>query len=210
MTENENTEEEQENWDSNVKGRQRLFVLFYCTDDVCLFNQSEAYRKAYSKKDKRTGNLEEPSDTTCQTNASRLMKQRNVRIAIKRLLKLAQADIDDEMVYKLLKEMALGATYNPADILDKNGKLVCKKLEDLGENAKMIAQITPTKFGTQYTLVNRSKYIEMLAKYFQLVKPETQVDIKLPVIEVTPKFADDANGTAVEKWNLAAEKQCKE
>ena len=50
----------------------------------------------------------------------------------------------------------------------------------------------------------------MLAKYLQLVKPETQVDIKLPVIEVTPKFIDDTDGSAVEKWNEAAEAATKE
>ena len=84
------------------------------------------------------------------------MKNEKIKLAIKRLLKVTQADIDDEMVYRILKEMALGATYNPADILDKNGKLVTKTLAQLGDKAKMIAQIEPTKFGIKYTLVNRS------------------------------------------------------
>lgn len=210
MTENENEEPNSELWDSEIKGRQRLFVLYYCTDESSLFNQSEAYKKAYTKKDKQTDKYIEPDNTTCQTNGSRLMKNEKIKLAIKRLLKVTQADIDDEMVYRILKEMALGATYNPADILDKNGKLVTKTLAQLGDKAKMIAQIEPTKFGIKYTLVNRSKYIDMLAKYLQLVKPETTVDIKLPVIEVTPKFTDDTEQSAVEKWNEAAETATKE
>lgn len=199
--------EEQEQWDSEIKGRQRLFVLFYCTDESCLFNQSEAYRKAYTKKNKQTGEIEEPESSTCQTNGSRLIKTRKIRTACKRLLKEVQADIDDEMVYKLLKEMSLGATFNPADILTASGRLVTKNLKDLGEKAKLIAQITPTKFGIQYTLVNRFKAIEMLAKYLELVKPETTVDINIPVIEVTPKFMDDDAGSAVDKWNKVAENE---
>lgn len=199
--------EEQEQWDSEIKGRQRLFVLFYCTDESCLFNQSEAYRKAYTKKNKQTGEIEEPESSTCQTNGSRLIKTRKIRTACKRLLKEVQADIDDEMVYKLLKEMSLGATFNPADILTASGRLVTKNLKDLGEKAKLIAQITPTKFGIQYTLVNRYKAIEMLAKYLELVKPETTVDINIPVIEVTPKFMDDDAESAVDKWNKVAENE---
>ena len=204
MTENENEDIDNETWDSTVKGKVRLFVLYYCTDDECIFNQSEAYRKAYTKKDKKTGKVIEPNAQTCQSNGSRLMKKSKVKLAVQRLLKTAQADIDEEMVYRLLKEMCLGATFNPADVLDKNGKLAAKTLKDLGDNAKLIAQIEPTKFGTKYTLIDRTKYMTMLGKYLNLVRPETQVDIKLPVIELTAKYSDDENQSAVDKWNKAA------
>ena len=204
MTENENENIENETWDSTVKGKVRLFVLYYCTDEECIFNQTEAYRKAYTKKDRRTGKVFKPNAQTCQSNGSRLMKKSKVRLAVQRLLKTAQADIDEEMVYRLLKEMCLGATFNPADVLDKNGKLAAKSLKDLGDNAKLIAQITPTKFGIQYTLIDRTKYMSMLGKYLNLVRPETKVDIKLPVIELTAKYTDDENASAVDKWNEAA------
>lgn len=206
MTEN-GEDSDIETWDSTVKGRKRLFVLYYCTDESSLFNQAEAYRKAYTKTNRKTGTISEPNEQTCQSNGSRLMKNSDVKLAIQRLLKTAQADIDEEMVYRLLREMCLGVTFNPADIIDKQGRIVTKSLKELGDNAKMIAQIQPSKFGTQVTLVDRTKYMNMLAKYLNLIRPETNIDIKLPVFEVSAKYTDDEEKTAVEKWNEAAEKE---
>ena len=201
--ENENTE-----WDSTVKGRQRLFVLNYCTVEECLFNATESYRQAYTVKDRKTRKVKEPEKATCETNGSRLLKKEHIRLAIKRLFKTAQADIDDETVYKVLKDIALGATFNPSDVLQANGRLKTKTLAELGEKAKLIAQIKPGKFGTEYTLIDRKPYLDMAIKYLKLVREETKVDITLPVIEVTPKVTDDDQGqSAVDKWNQIAQEE---
>lgn len=199
MTDEE--EYESEEWDSTVKGKRRLFVLNYCTVEDCLFNAAESYRQAYTTKNK------EPAKATCESNGSRLLQNANVRLAIQRLLKHTQATIDDEMVYKVLHDIVQGATFNPAEVLQANGSLKTKTLAALGDKAKLISQIEKTKFGVKYTLVDRKQYLDMLIKYLKLVRPEQIVDVKLPVIEVTPKYTDDENKTAVEKWNEIAAKE---
>ena len=201
-TETDNTE-----WDSTVKGRQRLFVLNYCTVEECLFNATESYRQAYTFKDAKTGKVKEPEKQTCEVNGSKLLKKPNVKLAIKRLFKTAQQDIDDQTVYKVLKDMVLGATFNPSDVLQANGKLKTKTLAELGEKAKLIAQIKNGKYGVEYTLIDRKPYLDMAIKYLQLVREETKIDVTLPVIELTPKVTDDENETAVEKWNQIANKE---
>lgn len=180
------TDETSDNWDSTVHGKQRLFVLHYCTDEECLFNATASYEASYPGVDK----------STAATNGSKLLKKPKVSLAIRRLLKLAQQDLDEENIYKTLHDMAMLATFNPADVLQSNGDLK-EDLDQLGEKAKCIAQITRGKFGVQYTLIDRAKYLQMMGTYLNLVRPEADIDRSLPVIELPAKSDDEA-------WNAKA------
>lgn len=192
-------EEIDDAWDAQLKGRKRLFVLHFCTNEQTFLNASASYREAYTKKDKETGKYIQPEQSTCETNGSKLMKREEVKIAIRRLLVLAQGEKDDLKTYQLLNELALLASYNPADILDKAGRLTVKNLSDLGEKAKCIAQITPTIYGVKYTLYDRNKALDKLVNYLNIVRPEQQIDITMPVMEIVRK------AVSAEAWNAQSE-----
>lgn len=189
---------EEENWDSEVKGRERLFVLHYCTNEQTFLNATASYKAAYQKKDKITGKLIKLDNVTCQAASSRLMKRVRVKTAITRLLKTAQVDLDEKATYRLLHDLVLYATYNTSDIINEDGELKVKKLSDLGELAKCVTDIQPTKYGLHVRLCDRSKYIGPLLQYLNLVRPEILVDAQLPVIEMVQKSAD------VDSWNKLA------
>ena len=193
-------EENDAAWDEGLKAKQRLFVLNYCTNQNCFLNQTAAYRITYTRKDRATGKvIFEPAKVTCETNGSRMLRNSTVKKAIYRLLKLTQADIDEQNVYRILKLLAERAFYNPADIIDAKGKIKVKKLEDLGEKAKCIEQIQKTKYGVNVTLASRDKSLDQLIKYLEMVRPEQQIDITLPVIELPAKAITD------DQWNKLAE-----
>lgn len=184
-----------QNWDEGLNRRERLFVLYFCTGDEITFLQPTAsYRKAYTKTDKK-GRTIVPEDNNCWTSSSRLMKKQTVRTAISRLLEKTQAEIDEQSQYRLLRELNELAFFNPAELIKADGSLVKKKLADLGDKARCIAQIQPTKYGPRVTLVDRSGYIDKLLKYFELVRPEQQIDISMPVIALPGKPESD------EAWN---------
>ena len=193
--------EESENWDADLKYRERIFVLNYCTNDECFLNATKSYRETYTKQDKESGKLFIPDQKTCEVNGSRLCKRERVKIAIRRLLKLTQSELDEEHIYQAIKDLCTLSFYNPADILTAKGNLKVKRLEDLGDLAKCIAQITPTMYGTKYTLYDRNKAMSQLLNYLNIIRPENQVDIKLPVIEMVQKAAD------IESWNTKTEEQ---
>jgi len=188
-------EEEAEAWDAELKGKVRLFVLHYCTDQEAFLNGTLAYKKTYTKKDRETGKQIEPEQSTCETNASRLLKKPEVKGAVKKLMKLTQPELDEHNTYKMIQELAELAFYNPADILTKAGSLAVKDLKDLGSRAKCIAQITPTPYGVKYTLYDRNKAIDKLVSYLNIVRPEVPVEINLPVLETVMKAMD------AESWN---------
>lgn len=186
-------------WDAGLKHKERLFVIHYCTDDESFLNATRSYQKAYQKKDKRTGEvLKELDVKTCESCGSRMYNRERVKLAIRRLLKITQEEHDETNTYRLLADVASLATFNPADVIDDKGNLKCT-LEELGEKAKLISQIEPTKFGVKVTLAERSKYIDLFMKYLNIVRPETQLEIKLPIVEVAPKIA------SVDEWNKEQE-----
>ena len=198
MTNDEDEIEDQ--WDAGLKARERIFILHYCTDEACLFNASQSYKATYTKKDRATGELVSPEDATCETNGSRILKKPKVKLAIRKLLKLTQPELDEENVYKTINQLTKLAFYNPADIIDSNGRLR-KELTELGDLAKAVAQIRFTQYGPQVTLADRTKYLDLLMKYLNIVRPEQQIDIKLPVIEMVQKSVD------VEAWNEMSQAQ---
>lgn len=192
-------EVEELEWDANLKPKERIFVLHYCADEDSFLNATRSYQKAYQKKDKRTGAvLKELDVKTCEACGSRMYNRERVKLAIRRLLKITQEEHDETNTYRLLADVASLATFNPADVIDDKGNLKCT-LEELGEKAKLISQIEPTKFGVKVTLAERSKYIDLFMKYLNIVRPETQLEIKLPIVEVAPKIA------SVDKWNKEQE-----
>lgn len=192
-------EVEELEWDANLKPKERIFVLHYCADEDSFLNATRSYQKAYQKKDKRTGAvLKELDVKTCEACGSRMYNRERVKLAIRRLLKITQEEHDETNTYRLLADVASLATFNPADVIDDKGNLKCT-LEELGEKAKLISQIEPTKFGVKVTLAERSKYIDLFMKYLNIVRPETQLEIKLPIVEVAPKIA------SVDEWNKEQE-----
>lgn len=192
-------EVEELEWDANLKPKERIFVLHYCADEDSFLNATRSYQKAYQKKDKRTGAvLKELDVKTCEACGSRMYNRERVKLAIRRLLKITQEEHDETNTYRLLADVASLATFNPADVIDDKGNLKCT-LEELGEKAKLISQIEPTKFGVKVTLAERSKYIDLFMKYLNIVRPETQLEIKLPIVEVAQKIA------SVDEWNKEQE-----
>ena len=136
--------------------------------------------KAYSTKKHK------PSDKTACVNGCKMLKKETVKKAISLYLEELQNNEDTLNSRRILKEIADIAFFNPAEIIDSNGQLKVP-IEELGNKAKCIQQIQMTPLGQSVTFVNKSKYIELLTKYLNLIRPEIQLDVNLPVIEVVPK-----------------------
>ena len=194
-------EDEDEAWDEGLKHKDRLFVLQYCAVAETFLNATASYKAVYTKTDKESGAKIVPEQSTCESNGSKKVKQ--LRIPIKKLLKLVQADLDEQNAYKVIHDMAELALFNPADVINNKGGLKAP-LEKMGDKAKCIAQIIPCEKGVRVVMADRTKYMDMLTKYLNLVRPETQIDVKLPVVELAPKVTGDVLD-AVEKWNKQAE-----
>lgn len=160
-----------EEWDDGLTGRERRFVLKYCTDDYCFLNGRLSYAEAYSKKLK-TGETVRPSDEVADSHASRMLQKPKIRQAVNMLLGKTQDEADEENGHRLLKELVMLATYNPADILKADGSLKTESLEELGELAKCIEGIERTPLGVKYRLANRSKAQEKLLRYYGLTQKQ--------------------------------------
>lgn len=191
--------QEDDRWDAELKHKERLFVLHFCTDDLTFLNATQSYKSVYKERDKVTGQIKDRSNEVCEAASSRLLKKPAVKLAIKKLLSETQADLDEKNGYKLLKDLMLLADFNPADIVDSKGRLIVKNLAELGEKAKCIEQIETTKAGFRVTLVKRDKYMQMLLKYMNLIKPEVVVAEGLKVVAMVPK------AESVDEWNAMAE-----
>ncbi|MBO6100632.1 MAG: terminase small subunit [Spirochaetaceae bacterium] len=191
--------EDKKSWDAGLKHKERLFVLHFCTDDLTFLNATASYKAVYKDRDKKTGTVKDRTNEVCQANSSRLMSRDHIKLAVAKLLKETQADLDEKNGYKLLKDLMLLADYNPADIIDRDGRLKVKSFNELGELAKCVSQIEKTKDGLKVILVDRSKYMNMYLKYLNLIKPEIVVDEQLKVVAMVQK-ADSADD-----WNKIAE-----
>ena len=185
-------------WDNGLSHKERLFVLHYCTDDLTFLNATASYKSVYKDRDKVTGKVTERSNEVCEAAASRLLSKDYIKTAVSRLLTETQADLDEKNGYKLLKDLMMLASYNPADIIDKKGRLKVKSIEELGEYAKCISQIEITREGVKVTLADRPKYMQMYLKYLNLIRPEVLVAEQLKVVAMVEK--DDS----IEAWNSRA------
>ena len=199
MTQVETAENAQNNadtvWDEGLSGRIRLFVLHYCTDERCFMCGTRAYKAAYRKKND-DNSVKEVDDNTAAVNAHKLLRKTKVKSAIKKLFKITQTDVDEENVYRVLHDMALLATYNPADIIDARGRLKVKNLADLGDKAKCIQNIF-TRISAQgdvyydVVLVNREKFMKPLAQYLKLVRDVDPDGNRAPIFVLQGQVAEE-------------------
>lgn len=186
-------------WDAELKHRERLFVLHFCTDDLTFLNATASYKCVYKDRDKETGEVTDRSNEVCEAASSRLMGKAHIKKAISKLLSETQADLDEKNGYKLLKNLMMLADFNPADILKADGTLRVKNLNELGDMAKCISQIEYTKAGYKVILADRSKYIQMYLKYLNLIKPEIVAAEGLKVVALSSK------AESIDEWNELAE-----
>lgn len=194
-----NPNEDDELWDAGLKGKERLFVLRYCTDSETFMNATATYRKVYTKINPQTGKEERLSKEVCQASASRLLKRPEIKAACAKLLRETQADIDQKASFQLLHDLLLFATYNPADIITAEGELKVKNLKSLGELAKCVVKIKQTKWGLDVTLADRGRYMAQLLQYLDIVRPEGEIENELNVVEMVRKCVN------IEDWNRLAE-----
>lgn len=187
------------NWDDGLKRKERLFVLHFCTDDMTFLNATQSYKTVYLDQDRKTGKVTERSNEVCQAASSRLLAKPRIKQAVSRLLSETQSELDEKNSYKLLKDLMLMADFNPADIVTGTGKLKVRNIAELGELAKCIQQIEPTRDGVKITLIDRAKYMQMYLRYLNLIRPEILVEEQLKVISMVPK------AESVEHWNAIAE-----
>lgn len=202
-------EETEDAWDSEIKGRVRLFVLNYCTETLCFFNGRESYRAAYTKI-KKGKEVYTPSDEVCDASASRLLSNVKVRRACGILLKELQPEVNTDGAYRILHAAKVIATTSPADIIDKNGKLVVKTLKELGDRAYCIAQVYHDKSGHLcYQLEDRGRYIGLLAKVYKLeAMGDEQKKDDIGVVELPQKVSEGSTPQeTADKWNGQQEKQ---
>lgn len=193
----ENNKKEQ--WDDEISGRKRLFVLNYCTSELFFMNGRRSYIEAYTQiKDGKP--VYRPTNETADVNASRLLSNAKVRKAVRLLLKESQPEADRENGYRLLHDLVIQATYNPADIIDKKGRLKVKDLTELGDLAKCIDSISTGPQGTFVKLASRKFAQDKLLKYYDLVKEVPEIKADLPVIILPDKTA------SVDAWNEKARK----
>lgn len=176
-------------WDEGLSGRRRLFVLFYCTEDECFLNGTRAYLKAYT-------NCE--SENAAAVNAAKILRNAKVKQAIKKLLRLARDEDDEQAVYRMIKQFERLSFYNPADIIDASGALVVDDLRKLGELALCVEQIeTRVNTAGSYTVVklaNRQKAMEAFSKYLNIIRPEVDMQAVMPVVMLTGKDSDFEKG----------------
>ena len=182
-------------WDECIRGRVRLFVLHYCTDERCFMCGTRSYKAAYRKRN-ADNSVKEVDDNTAAVNAHKLLRKTKVKSAIRKLFKATQTDVDEENVYRVLHDMALLATYNPADIIDARGRLKVNNLEDLGDKAKCIQNIF-TRISAQgdvyydVVLVNREKFMKPLAQYLKLVRDVDPNGNRAPIFVLQGQVTED-------------------
>lgn len=181
-------------WDDELTAKERNFVLFYCTNDLCFLNGTKSYQKAYKKFDKDKGSFDEPSDEVAAACSSRMLRKAKVKQAIGMLLKQTQQEIDETNTYRILFMLNLLATYNPADIINSEGEFV-KDIKDLGPLAFCIKSIERQYdkngdfIGTRITLADREKYLSMLTKYLNLVREVTEDTRDIPLLMGASKLS---------------------
>jgi len=173
-------------WWEGLKNRQKLFVEYYCTDRTCFLNATAAYIKAYGSGGK------ELAESSIQSNASRLMRDTTIKLAIAKLLQSQQNDEDRITEYRLLNLLHTLAFYNPKDIINKQGSIE-KELEALGDLALCITGIKKTKNGTEIKLYDRTKAMEILYRYLDIVRSPEGATVVSPVVYISKKDIEALN-----------------
>lgn len=169
-----------------LKPRQRLFCLYYAAgDNVTSLNAKESYKKAYTKNGK------EPEDKYATDQGNMLLKNEEVSRCIQHILRNAQAQTDTFNSYTTLKTINTCSNYNIADYLDDKG-LLKLQLSEMGEMAKAIEEVIPVfdgegKFlGLKVKFCKRERFIEIMMKYLELIRPEDIQNNESSIIYVNP------------------------
>lgn len=169
-------------WDEDLSGKKRLFVLFYCTEEDCFLNGTQAYLKAYKRCE---------SENAAAVNASKLLRNAKVKQAVKKLLRLARDENDEQAVYRMIKQFERLSFYNPADIIDASGALLVDNLKDLGDLALCVEHIeTRVNTAGRYTVVklaNRQKAMEAFSKYLNIIRSEIDIPAMMPIVMISGK-----------------------
>jgi hypothetical protein len=91
-------------------------------------------------------------------------------------------------MYRLL------ALYNPADIITADGELKIQgdDLSELGELAKCVSGIVKRvsdkgHVNLEIKLADRFKALEGIAKYLELIRPDGETTVNVPVMVINPK-----------------------
>ena len=171
-------------WWEGLTGRRRLFVEYYCADSACFLNAAAAFAKAYSKPGKGL------ADSSIQSNASRLLRERKVQDAIARLLRARQCREDSLNEFRMLELLRTLAFYNPNDIINRHGELA-KPLAELGSLALCVAGIEKTKYGSKIKLYDRTKAMEMLGRYLDIIRSAESAASINPNVYLTEKEQED-------------------
>lgn len=171
--------------DFKLKPRQRLFCLFYAAGDAeTALNPKTSYQKAYTK------NGEEPEGKYASTQANLLLQNDEVSRCISYILKQAQVKNDTFNSYKTLKTIDICSNWNISDYLDDRGILKVP-LSELGELAKAIEDVTPVFsedefMGLKVKFCKREKFLELMMKYLELIRPEDIQTNDSSIIYVNP------------------------
>ena len=170
-------------WYEGLTGRRRHFVEYYCTDKKCFLNATAAYIKAYSRDEKQL------SDSSIQSNSSRMMRDPKIKDAIARLLRSHQNEEDQITEYQVLDLLKKLSFFNPKDIVDKYGNLK-GNLEELGELALCVTGIKRSKNSKEIKLFDRTKSLAMLCDYLDITRPPEGNTIINPVVYLPDKDVD--------------------
>ena len=173
-------------WWHGLNRKQRLFIEYYCTDKTCFLNATAAYIKVYSEKSGKT-----LSEASIQSNASRMLREPKVSTAIGKLMRSLQNEKDRMSEFQILNTIDILSNYNPADIIDNDGKLK-KSLEELGPLAMCITGIKKTRNGYEVKLADRSKYLAIFGNYLDLIRPVEGNTIVNPVVYINDKEEESA------------------
>lgn len=166
-------------WYEGLTARRRLFVEYYCTDRTCFLNATAAYIKSFGK-------AKSLSESSIQSNSSRMMRDPKIRDAIARLLRSRQNEEDRLTEYQVLDLLKTLTFYNPKEIIDEFGNLK-GSMEELGPLAMCITGIKKTRNGREYRLYDRTKSLSVLCEYLDMIRtPESNTVIN-PVVCITDK-----------------------
>jgi len=184
-------------WEEGLTGRERKFVELYCKDRECFLNPTAAYIKAYGSK-------KQLSDSSIQSNPSRLMRDPKIKNSIARLLRSTQDETDQITEYQVLDFLKTLSFYDPKEIIDRDGNLK-KSLDDMGVLSLCVTGIKRSRHGKEIKLFDRTKALAMLCNYLNITRPEERATVFNPVVILTDKEIEELGGeepkTATEAEN---------
>jgi hypothetical protein len=117
------------------------------------------------------------------------MRDPKIKGAITQLLRAKQNEEDQLTEYEILKTLKTLSLYNPADIIDQNGRLKVKEdISELGELSLCVTGIKRGRDGSrEIKLFDRTKSMAMLCNYLSITRPAEGNTVVNPVVYLTGK-----------------------